>query len=94
MTRHLSANPVRVPTAAVASIGGRLTSHPLPNAPFSLGLGWAIGLVTTVLVAGAALATATPPAVTVPLATVLGSGLIAGVLVAKRRSVIRVRRRD
>ena len=47
----------------------------------AIGFVSAIALVTTAMVTGAALITAAPPTVTVPLAAVLGSGIFASVLV-------------
>jgi hypothetical protein len=82
MNGHLAPNRMWVPTASVSRIGGRPTSHATPSESSAIEFVSAIALVTTGMVTGAALITAVPPTVAVPVATVLGSGLIATVLVA------------
>jgi hypothetical protein len=69
----------------------------MPGEPRAIQFGWAIALATTTMVVGAALMTTTAFTVIVPVVTVLGSGLIAGVLVeagdqwlTRRRSTSRL----
>jgi hypothetical protein len=73
-----------------------LLSGASPRKPGAIGFGWAVALATTTMVVGASLI-ATVPFAVMALATVVGSGLIAGVLVeagdqwlAARRSKLRL----
>ena len=92
MYGHLGLPRMWVPTSLTGR-RNRPTSDATPSEPSAIGFGWAIALVTTTMVVGAALITTAPFTVIVPVAAVLGSGLIAGVLVeagdrwlARRRS--------
>jgi hypothetical protein len=60
-------------------------SDTLPSESPAIESGWAIGLLITSMVAGAALLTATPQTVTIPIATVLGLGAVASAVVAAGR---------
>jgi hypothetical protein len=83
MYRHLGLQRITVPARLT---GGR--RHPAspatPNESSAIGFGSAIGLATTTMLVGTAVITAAPVTVTVPLATVLGFGLLASALVAAR----------
>ena len=82
MNSHVTRRWMAVPSASVSRIGGRPTSHAAPRESSALGFVGAVALVTTAMVTGAALLTLVPLTVTVPLATVLGAGLVASVVAA------------
>jgi len=82
MNRHPVRTSMWMPSVSVSRIGGPLTSHPAPSESSAIGFPTAIGLTTTMMIVGAALMTTVPFTVMLPLATVLSSGLIAGVLVS------------
>ena len=93
MYSHLGLNRISVPPASKTGSDGRPASHSTPRESSAVGSVSAIALVTTTMVIGAALITATPHTVTVPIATVLASGLIASALVAAGDRWLAFRRR-
>lgn len=93
MYGHLGLKRITVP---VSLTGGRRhsTSRATASESSAIGFGSAIVFATTTMLVGAAVITAAPLTVTVPLATVLGSGLLASALVAATRRRRTLRRRD
>ena len=79
MYRHLGLDRVTVP-ARLTGWRERPTSH--SATPSAIGFGSAIGLATVTVAAGAAVLTAAPPTVTIPLAMVLGFGVMVTALLA------------
>lgn len=80
MYRHLGLHRMPVPAGPTSS-GGKSTTHGFPEETSAIGFASAVVLTVNTMVMGAALIVTAPLTVTVPIATVLVSGLIASVLV-------------
>ena len=81
MYGHLGLPQIGLPS----SLTGRHNRHTrdaTPSKPLAIGFGWAIGSAITAMVMGATVLTAAPHTVTVPIATVLGFGMITSTIVA------------
>lgn len=90
MYRHLGLHWFPGPTSLTGR-RARPTPHRTLAGTQAISSGTAIGLATSTLFVGAAVLSAVPLTVTVPLATVLGLGMIVGAVVAggTRRRAIR-----
>ena len=92
MYRHLGLHRMPV-SARLTSSGRHPTSHTTPEDTSAVGFASAVVLTTNTMVMGFALMLTAPHTVIVPIATVLGSGLIASALVAAGDRWLTLRRR-